>query len=123
MEAIRYRLLLDPFGPLSVAQAIVRQMEPAKPTASERTQAATVAAFSLSEVALTMAHVAARMARHRDGGPDLMPIFRELFASLNELTTGVLSDADLDVRSYSDLVKQQCTGLLGSDPVKEEHAH
>ena len=82
VEAIRYRLLLDPFGPLGVAEAIVRQMEPAKPTASERTQAATVAAFSLSEVALTMAHVAARMARHRDGGPDLMPIFRELFARL-----------------------------------------
>ena len=95
---MRYRLLLDPFGPVGLAKAIVRQVEPANPRVRSRMQAATVAAFSLSEVALTMAHVAARMTRQRDGGPDLMPVFRELSASLNEFTAAVVSDAELDVR-------------------------
>ena len=122
VDAMRYRLLFDPFGPMGLAEAIVRQIESPKPSASDRTQAATVAAFSLSEIVLTMAHVAARMGKHRGGGPDLIPIFRELFARLDELTTRVLPDAEPDVCAYSALVKQQCAELVRTDVVREQHA-
>jgi hypothetical protein len=89
----------------------------------ERTQAASVAAFSLSEVTLTMAHVAARVARRRDGGPDLVPTFRELFARLDEVTTGVISDAEPDVRAYSESVSRQCIELIGNGANNEQYAH
>ena len=40
---------------------------------------------------------------------------------MNSLPVSCLMPSS-DVRAYSELVKQQCTGLVGNDPVKEQHA-
>lgn len=122
VDAIRYRLLLDPFGPMGLAQAIVREADLGTQTASAKTQAASVAAFSLSEVALTMAHVAARFGKLRDGGPDLTIVFHELFSKLDPIIGGVLSDAEPDVRAYAALVKQRCVALVGFSVIEDRHA-
>ncbi len=120
IDAMRYRLLTDPFGPVQLAEALGRETGPT-PTVAPADQgvrdSSTSAdlAFSLAEIALVIGHAGKRVAVARGSGePDLRPVFREAVRSVLSAANHSLGSEKVgNLRSYVGSVKEQCGKLLG----------
>jgi hypothetical protein len=123
--AVSYALREDPFGALSLAQAIVRDYQghcrEDQPDGFDRS----FVLFALAELCLTLAHAATKMRKNRRRGePDLTPLFRSVVAEISALPSGTPGAEAVglaaNAAAYRKSVRAQCRKLLGES--EDDHA-
>jgi hypothetical protein len=116
-EAAIYRLRHDPLGPSALADALAKDLKPDSGAADIDNTRASQLAFSLAEIALTLAHVSRRIhAKRNPGDHDVRPVYRsvieDLLARANERDNPERRTGSLG--NYIGAVKAKCKELAGA---------
>jgi len=116
-EAVTYRLRQDPLGPMSLADALTKDLIIEGQPAEIALMRAHQLAFSLIETALTLAHVCRRVQADRNPGDhDVRPVYREVINDLFERTKlkdGIASELG-SLTNYIEAVRSKCDQLVGT---------
>jgi hypothetical protein len=116
-EATNYRLYHDPLGPVALADALSKDLKGDGEGATADPMRDSQLAFSLAEIALTLAHVCRRVQADRNPGDhDVRPVYREvvgvLLGRINGAGIGGGGTGSLD--GYIGAVRGKCSELLGA---------
>ncbi len=113
VDAANYRLNRDPLGPLALAEALTKDLKPGAESAAIAQMRASQLAFSLAEIALTLAHVCRRIrADHNPGDHDVRPVYRKAMGDLLGRENGGAGAGSLV--EYIGAVKAKCAELAGA---------
>jgi hypothetical protein len=125
-DAMNYRLRQDPLGPVMLAEALLHQWETDNPQDATNGEQVAPLVFSLTEIRLTIAHVAQRVETERhDGDPDLRSLFQEALKHIEALGSslpGAIEETAANLRDYIVAVRQECQRLVGITTGGESHA-
>lgn len=121
-EAVNYRLRFDSLGPVSLADALAKDLNPAVVTAEAAQMRASQLAFSLAEISLTLAHSCLRVhAGRKSGDHDVRPVYsaviQDLLARSNQPGNSFGEAGPLE--DYFNAVRTKCRELVGAG--KEAH--
>jgi hypothetical protein len=112
-DAISYRLMHDPLGPVQLAEALTREYEERMPTEGE----AEALMFALYEIILVLAHAGAHCHAKREAGePDLRKICFDACIQVLENKVEFIkgkSHVDGDVLKYGKQIIQKTKTLIG----------
>lgn len=112
-DAISYRLMHDPLGPVQLADALIREYQDRRPAEGE----AEALLFALYEIMLAVAHAGARCQATREPGEsDFRKSFKSCTLILKKRTESIVgaSHADENVLEYGSKVLQKTRQLIGS---------
>ena len=116
-DAIRYRLLKDPFGPISLAQSLFVQPESHQKSWCARLDGEH-RLFLLAEILLTVIHLQPRIARGARGKDKevIQSVFAAAIQQLQQLADSIATDAQLpqNLRAYVAHVQSLCSQQEGS---------
>jgi hypothetical protein len=117
IQAAKYRLHNDPLGPAALADALAKDLSADSHTAEGTQMRSSQLAFSLAEIALTLAYVCRRIHADRNPGDhDVRPVYRGVIedllgrAALHNSSAGRASS----LRAYIDAVNTKCAELVGA---------
>lgn len=116
-EAVAYRLRQDSLGPIALADAIVKDL-PAEglPPAIAQMRSAQLA-FSIAEIALTLAHVCRKVRGDRNPGDhDTRVIYRGVISNLLERKEckDSYNHGNSSLAGYIKAIDTKCTELIGA---------
>ena len=116
-EATNYRLFHDPLGPVALCDALSKDLKGHGDRATGDEMRDSQLAFSLAEIALTLAHVCRRVHADRNPGDhDVRPVYREVVGDLLGRINGAgTAGGGLgSLNGYIGAVTSQCSELLGA---------
>ncbi|MCL4821591.1 MAG: hypothetical protein KJ067_20845 [Vicinamibacteria bacterium] len=112
-EALRYRLLLDPLGPLRLAEALVAPLKAAPDPGPAETEPVV---FMLAELALVLGHVARRVRKESTGvNGDVRTVFRETVSRVLELAAPYRGSLPKNLAQYLQDVDAEIRPWLGGE--------
>jgi hypothetical protein len=112
-EALRYRLLLDPLGPLRLAEALVAPLKAAPDPGPAETEPVV---FMLAELALVLGHVARRVRKEAPSSSgDVRAVFRETVSRALELTAPYRGSLPKNLAQYLQDVDAEIRPWLGGE--------
>jgi hypothetical protein len=116
-EAVSYRLRYDALGPIALADALAKDLDPAKANFDAAQMRTSQLAFSLTEISLALAHACRRVHAGRNSGDhDVRPVYAEVIQELLARSSqpGNSSGDAGPLGYYFDAVKTKCLELVGA---------